>query len=144
MSLVIDANIFVAASLVEDKFHQTSTDFLLEVRVHGSVIYEPVLILAEVAGVISRVRKDHRYGDVAALRIEHFPKTRLRIADGPFARRAARLASRHALSGADAHYLAVAAEFGSTLVTLDEALLSLDPQIVVAMTPHQWLKRQQA
>ncbi len=142
MSLVIDANVFVAASLVEDKFHQTSADFLLEARVHGSVIYEPTLILAEVAGVVSRVRKDHSYGDVAALRIEHFPKTRLRIADGPFARRAARLASRHALSGADAHYVAVASEFGSTLITLDAELLELDPQIVVAMTPIQWLKSQ--
>ena len=140
MSLVIDANVFVAASLVEDRFHQTSTDFLLEARLRGGVIYAPTLILAEVAGVVSRVRKDHSYGDVAALRIEHFPKTRLRIADGPFARKAARLASRHALSGADAHYVAVATEFGSTLITLDDKLLALDPQIVVTMTPRQWLK----
>jgi predicted nucleic acid-binding protein len=59
MSLVIDASVFVAAALVEDKFHQTSADFLLEARVKGAVIYEPNLILAEVAGVVSRVRKDH-------------------------------------------------------------------------------------
>jgi predicted nucleic acid-binding protein len=140
MSLVIDANVFVAAALVEDKFHQTSAEFLLEARLQGGVIYAPTLILAEVAGVVSRARKDHAYGDVAALRIERFPKTRLRIADGPFARRAARLASRHALSGADAHYVAVASEFGSTLITLDDQLLELGPQVVVAMTPRQWFK----
>lgn len=142
MSLVIDAYVFVAASLVEDKFHQTCTDFLLEARILGRFIYEPVLVLAEVAGVVSRVRKDHSYGDVAAMRIEHFPKTRLRIADGAFARKAARLASRHRLSGADAQYLALACEFDSTLVTLDDELLKLDPQIITAIFPEQWLESQ--
>ena len=143
MSLVIDASVFVAAALVEDKFHRVATEFLLEARLVGESIYEPVLVLAEVAGVISRVRQDHSVGDVAALRIEHFPRTRLRIADGPFARRAARLAARHGLAGADAHYLAVAAEFSATLVTLDEELLALDASVIVTMKPGQWLRHQQ-
>jgi predicted nucleic acid-binding protein len=65
MSLVIDASVFVAGALVEDKFHKIASSFLLEARLAGETIYEPVLVLAEVAGVISRVRKDHTPGDVA-------------------------------------------------------------------------------
>ena len=142
MSLVIDASVFVAGALVEDKFHKIASGFLLEARLAGETIYEPVLVLAEVAGVISRVRQDHTPGDVAALRIENFPKTRLRIADGPFARRAARLAARHCLSGADAHYLAVAIEFSAMLVTLDEALLAVKlAGTKIAIHPHQWLRQ---
>lgn len=142
MSLVIDASVFVAAALVEDVFHVVATEFLLEARLAGEVIYEPVLVLAEVAGVVARARRDHSPGDVAALRIEHFPRTRLRIADGSFARRAARLAARHRIGGADAQYLAVAVEFTATLVTLDRELLALEESGVVAvMTPGDWLGR---
>lgn len=140
MSLVIDASVFVAAALEEDTFHPSCREFLLEARLAGALIYLPTLVLAEVAGVISRVRRDHASGDAAVLRIDHFPRTRLRIADGAFARRAARLAARHALSGADAHYLAVATEFAATLVTLDGALLALHPQVVVTQTPQAWLQ----
>ena len=140
MSLVIDANVFVASALAEDRFHHVSQQFLFEARLAGEVIYEPVLVLAEVAGVISRVRQDHSLGDVAVLRIENFPRTRLRIADGPFARRAARLAARHRLSGADSHYAALAVEFSSTLITLDGALLDLDAAgVLSAKTPEVWL-----
>lgn len=142
MSLVIDVSVFVAGALVEDKFHKIASSFLLESRLAGETIYEPVLVLAVVGGVISRVRQDHTPGDVAALRIENFPKTRLRIADGPFARRAARPAARHCLSGADAHYLAVAIEFSAMLDTLDEALLAVKlAGTKIAIHPHQWLRQ---
>ena len=140
MSLVIDANVFVASALAEDRFHDVSQRFLLEARLAGEVIYEPVLALAEVAGVISRVRQDHSLGDVAVLRLENFPRTRLRIADGPFARHAAKLAARHQLSGADSHYAALAVEFSSTLITLDQELLALDVAgVISAKTPEDWL-----
>lgn len=139
MSLVIDASVFVAASLAEDAFHQPSAEFLLAARVAGELVYEPVLVLAEVAGVISRVRKNHALGDVAVLRIENFPRTRLRIADGAFARRAARLAARHALSGADAHYLALAMEYDCALVTWDRELLRTTTGTKI-ITPTAWLR----
>lgn len=141
MSVTIDASVFVAAALEEDAFHSESAEFLIEARLAGTVAYAPVLLLAEVAGVISRVRQDHSRGDVAVLRIERFPGLRLRVADGPFARRAARLAARHALTGADAHYLTVAAEFGSALITLDDELLDLNAKVAVVMTPREWLRR---
>lgn len=141
MSFTIDASVFVAAALEEDAFHAQSAEFLIEARVTGTVVYAPVLVLAEVAGVISRVRQDHSRGDVAVLRIENFPGLRLRIADGPFARRAARLASRHAISGADAHYLTVATEFGSSLITLDGELLALAGEVADVLTPREWLRR---
>ena len=139
MNLTIDANVFVAASLEEDVFHDLCSEFLLDVRLDAQAIYEPVFVLAEVAGVISRVRKQHALGDVAALRIENFSRMRLRIADGPFARCSARLASRHAISGADSQYLTVATEFGTTLVTLDDELLKLNGIAAKIRTPQQWL-----
>jgi predicted nucleic acid-binding protein len=55
---------------------------------------------------------------------------------------AAALASRHALRGADSHYLTVARETRTTLITLDDELLALDTKICRTMTPAAWLRKQ--
>lgn len=141
MNLVIDACVFSAAALWDDVFHPVASEFLLEARLADVAIYEPVLVLAEVAGVVSRVRNDHAPADAAVLRIEHFPRTRLRVADGLLAKKAARLAARHKLSGADAHYVAVALEYGCQLITFDQELLRRAPPAVPVLTPAAWLRR---
>jgi predicted nucleic acid-binding protein len=130
--------------LEEDKFHAVCRSFLVEVRLAQETLYAPMLLLAEVAGVVSRVRQSHTPGDLAVLHIEHFPRLRLRLADGAFGRKAARLAARHALRGADAYYVTVAAEFDAPLITLDEEMLALDSKIITTLKPQEWLKQHPA
>lgn len=141
MSLTIDASVFVSAMLEEDEFHAACRSFLVEVRHTREILYAPMLLLAEVAGVVSRVRGNHTPGDLAVMHIAHFSGLRLRIADGVFGRRVARLAARHGLRGADAQYVAVAAEFDAPLITLDGELLALNATGVRTMKPQEWLRK---
>lgn len=58
------------------------------------------------------------------------------------ARRAAELAAIYRLRGADAVYLAVAEEFGTTLVTWDGEMHTRGANVVTTMTPTEWLAAQ--
>jgi predicted nucleic acid-binding protein len=62
----------------------------------------------------------------------------LREIDLAFAAKAARLAARHSLKGADATYLHVAIETRSTLITNDAELLQVKSRARV-ITPAEWL-----
>lgn len=52
---------------------------------------------------------------------------------------AARLAATYRMRGADAVYVAVAQEIGTTLITWDAEMLSRGAQAVAVMTPSDWL-----
>ncbi len=43
MSVTIDASVFVAAALSEDKFHYECRNFLAEIRLVQETLYAPVL-----------------------------------------------------------------------------------------------------
>lgn len=55
------------------------------------------------------------------------------------ARRAAELAAIYRLRGAGSVYLAVAEEFGTTLVTWDGEMRTRGANVVTTMTPTEWL-----
>ena len=55
------------------------------------------------------------------------------------AEEAARVATYLRLRGADAVYVAVAQEFGTTLITWDAEMLMRGAQTVPVMTPSDWL-----
>lgn len=55
------------------------------------------------------------------------------------ARRAAKLAAALRLRGADAVYVALALEYGATLVTWDAEMLQRAPAAMLTMTPAEWL-----
>lgn len=55
---------------------------------------------------------------------------------------AAELAAVYRLRGADAVYLAVAEEFGTTLVTWDGEMHTRGANVVTAVTPAEWLTAQ--
>ena len=53
-------------------------------------------------------------------------------------RQAAELAALHKLRGADSVYVAVAQEFGATLITWDAEMLARAPSIVTVQTPADY------
>ena len=138
MKLTLDANLFISRYRNEDAAHAAAQAFFDRCELIGVQFFVPTLLLAEVAGALSRIHGETRFGDVAITRIFAEPRLKFRDIDSAFAERAARLAARHSLKGADATYLNVALETRSTLVTNDAELLQAQSQARV-ITPGAWL-----
>jgi predicted nucleic acid-binding protein len=139
MSLVIDASVFVAASRREDVFYAASRQFLGQVRRSEEAVRCPVLILPECAGSIVRATDDEGLANAVVTLIERFPRMDLVVVSLSLGRRAAELAARCRLRGADSCYAAVAEESGAGLVTWDRQMLERCGAVVRVMTPAQWV-----
>ncbi len=140
MKLTLDANLFVARFREQDAVHQPSLDFFEECEGQSIQFFAPIILLGEVAGALSRIRRDPRFGQFAITRILALPRLRLRQIDSAFAENAARLASLHQLRGVDAIYLALAKETKSSLVSWDRELLQHTSTSIPVVTPQDWRK----
>jgi predicted nucleic acid-binding protein len=67
--------------------------------------------------------------------MSNLPNVTVTVLDAALASRAVSLAAQHGLRGADAVYAAVAAQAGSTLVTLDSEQLTRLSGVIVTQTP---------
>lgn len=139
MKLVIDACVFVAEQIEEQPEHRDAALLLEQCVRKGIRIFAPAIVLAEVAGAITRITCDSALGSVSVTRLSHFSRLTYRQVDLDFAEAAARLAARHSFRGADAHYAALARELRCPLITNDEELLRRCPTTMVTQTPAQWL-----
>ena len=54
MSLVVDANVFVAAAREEEPHWSVSIDFLTRIRFSGQAVYCPAIVLPECSAAIAR------------------------------------------------------------------------------------------
>ncbi len=141
MKLTIDASVFVARFVDGDVFHDSCLELMQRIHRRGIQAHAPALVFAEVAGAVSRICQNHVRGDLASLHLQRLPWLRIRPLDMQFGLKAAALASRHLLRGADSTYVAVARETRTTLTTLDEEMLALDDAGVIAvMKPLDWLR----
>jgi len=117
---VVDASLWVARLVPQDNFHAPVKDWMAARRAEGAEFLSPALLLAEVAGAISRRTGDAALGEKAFRQLESLPGLRLVEMDNSLLREAASLAARLGLRGADAVYAAVAKRLDLPLVTLDE------------------------
>lgn len=140
MKLTLDANLFIARFRQEDAVHQQALDFFEECERKLIQFFAPIILLGEVAGALSRIRHDPKFGELAITRILALPRLRLRQIDSDFAEDAARIAARHELRSVDALYLALAKETKSTLVSWDRELLNQTSALVRVITPQDWRK----
>lgn len=116
----IDASVFLRAFNPREPGHAESLSFLAGLQQRLVPIVVPTLLLPEVAGAIGRGQRDSRLArqfTAALARLPHLVPVPL---DAGLARLAADIAAEHRLRGSDAVYAAVALQFASTLVTLDQ------------------------
>jgi predicted nucleic acid-binding protein len=102
---------------------------------HSRDAYFLPLPLAEVAGSASRELRDPIRGRIAATALRSFPHGTFVTIDGTLAEEAADIAADYALRGMDAIYVAVARQYGCTLVTLDAEIEQRVGSIVTVQTP---------
>ena len=137
--LTNDANVFVSAATPSEVFHADSDRFLTQVRGAGLEIICPALILPETASGIIRPTGSTIAAGLAVTRITTFPNLALIALSQEQAEEAARIAASCRVRGADAVYVAVAQEHGTTLVTWDQELLERGAAAVLTLTPSDWL-----
>ncbi len=117
--LTVDANVFVSAASPVDVFHADSDEFLRRVRRFRLPLHCPALLLPETASGIVRPTGDLLAAQMAVVSVGTFPGMNLAALTEARAQRAARIALTCRLRGADAVYVALAQELGTTLITWD-------------------------
>jgi predicted nucleic acid-binding protein len=135
----LDANIFVRDLDTREPLHAECHALLDELQAQALPIVVPVLVLAEVAGTVSRTRRDPIAGRLGADLLRGIGNLSLIPIDDTLAQEAAELAADYALRGADAVYVAVARRYNCMLVSLDREQRERAAVVVTTRTPAEAL-----
>ena len=141
MKAVLDANILVARFVPTEPAHAECLGVVQACQEPGVKILVPLLLPAELAGSIARITGSDSAAQHALMVMQSYSWLRVCLADTAFVERTARLAGRHALRGADAFYLALAAEQRCPLITLDGELITRAPNTITVLRPAEWLTK---
>jgi predicted nucleic acid-binding protein len=116
---IIDATVFLEGFNPFAPRHRESRQLLEQLQERATPIIAPTLLLAEAAAALSQGQPDKALTRKFAAALKELPHLILVPVDEALAAQAAEIASLHGLRCCDAVYAAVAARFGSALVTLD-------------------------
>jgi predicted nucleic acid-binding protein len=116
---VLDASVWVARLVPQDEFHDAVKAWMKTWRKAGAQFVSPSLLLAEVAGAVSR-RTTKSLGRKAFRDLQSLPGLRITEMDSALMQEAAVLAAGLGLRGADSIYVASAKQLAVPLLTLDE------------------------
>ena len=116
---VVDASVWVSLLAADDVNHEPSRRWFEHVIAEGVQLIAPTLVLVEVAGAMSRRTGDRSVGVAAAARLRSIPELIFVELTVESAERAAAIASRLVLKGADAIYVSLAVDLDAPLVTWD-------------------------
>ena len=139
LSLTIDASVFVSAAMPSEAQFDDSNLFLDHIRLHPQVLQCPMLLLPEVAAPLARRTDNAEVGQNSIYWVTQFPTMSLLMLDMVRTLQASQIAAMYRLRGADAIYVAIAQEFGTTLITWDREMLTRGLSAVSIMTPTDWL-----
>ncbi len=132
----LDANIFARDANPRDPFYATCHALLERLAGTAVPVIEPGLLLAEVAGAISRETRDPLRARAYLELLRAIPSLTFAPFDDALAEATAYLAADYALRGADAVYVATARQYNSALVTLDREVRERVASIVRVLTPE--------
>lgn len=121
--IIIDASVWVSMLVPQDVHHEASRRWLEEQTETGQRLIEPVLMLTEVAGAISRRTGSSDMARSAIDKLMRIPLLHIVAIDHHLGQKATELAANLHLSGADAVYVAVAQKLGAPLASWDQEQL---------------------
>jgi predicted nucleic acid-binding protein len=131
----VDASVWVNGFDQREAGHATSRQLLEVLRTRARPIIVPNLMLAEVAGAISRTRNDPVGAEAFVTTLGRLPNVSVVALDVALGHQARALAAQYGLRGADAVCAAVAQQAGCALITLDNEQLTRLGSIVIARNP---------
>lgn len=118
--IVVDASVWVARLVPQDRFHQPARDWMAARRAENTLLISPSLLLVEVGGAISRRTNNPELAGRVLASLVQMPGLRLIEMERGLVEAAAALAAQLALCGADAVYVAAAEYLNLPLCTLDD------------------------
>lgn len=133
--IVVDASVWVSRLNRRDVHHAASRDWLTRQMSQGISLIGPALVLAEVAGAISRTTGRPRLAHRAVGFLARLPGFHVVEIDHRLGTMAAELAARLRLRGSDATYVAAAHILGLPLVTWDDEQRERGGRIIAVRTP---------
>jgi predicted nucleic acid-binding protein len=133
--IVVDASVWLSFLLEQDVNHSVTQPWFIDVLVSKLPIAAPILLLAEVGGAVSRRLGDAEMGEKAINRLLSIPTLRLVDVDHALGIQTGRIAANYRLRGADACYVAVAAQLNVPLVSWDQEQLDRVAGLIAAYTP---------
>lgn len=133
----LDANSFVRDASLGDAEHEACHALMARLYQRGTTIVVPFLVLAEIAGALSRSFRDPIRARLEVGLLRDLRHIQFVPIDEELAQEAADLAADRALRGADAIYMAVARRHGCALVTLDREQRERAAPVVQTLTPTE-------
>jgi predicted nucleic acid-binding protein len=137
--MVLDASVWVAALIKNERHHAESASFLSRLVQDQRTAFVPVLVLAEVAGAIARQSRDTARAETGLRFMRAQDWLSIQPLTESQGETAAAIAAQQFLRGADAVYAALARQLGTPLVTWDNELLERAAAVVPTFTPADWL-----
>lgn len=137
--MVIDASVWVAALLRNDRHHEESASLLHTLLQRNQQAAVPLLAWPEIAGAIARKTGNSELARIAIAFLNRQAWLESVPLDSSIARRATTIATDQRLRGADAVYVALALQRDGVLITLDLEMLQRVPIAVTAHMPGDWL-----
>lgn len=135
----VDASVWVNGFDQREGGHDISRRFLDYLEYQAIPVIMPSLVIVEVAGAISRTRKNSVQAQAFANALSRLSNITLLPLDKVLSFQALELAAKYELRGADAVYAAVALQSGSTLVSWDNEHLTRLSSLVSTQTPSMVL-----
>jgi predicted nucleic acid-binding protein len=136
---VVDASVHVAEMRPSEPHHSEARAFLDHVRNEGESAYGPIIVLAEVAGGISRGTGQPDLARRLTGLLERVPNFVFVPVDETLGQQAAEIAAGFQIRGCGSVYVALAGQLGATPITLDNEQRQRAPSAVVAQTPAEAL-----
>lgn len=133
--MIVDANVWVANDRPADAFHVASGRWIHQQVAGGVQFFDPLLVLAEVAGAIARITGSPLQGRRVFRDLAAMPGLHLVPADRALFMEAAALAADLRLRGADSVYVAVARRLGLPLVTWDQEVSQRAAAVITVLHP---------
>ncbi len=133
--IVVDASVLVSVYWGDDIRHRESRTWLASSVASAESLHAPYLLLAEVAGAITRRTSNAQLAYTVVDQIQSALRVTLHPIEEEIGLLAARLAADLRLHGADATYVALAVHLGAPLLTWDQQQLDRAGQRIPARTP---------
>jgi predicted nucleic acid-binding protein len=133
--IVVDASVFVSASLASDAHHQASIAWLSRWLARGDPLCAPMLLMVEMAAALARLTGNPLEGYRAVRTFRQIPQMQFFALDRQRGTAAVQMAAELRLRGADAMYLALARELAVPLVSWDAEQIARGTRFVTTFTP---------
>ncbi len=132
---VMDASVYVALVNAQEREHSSSWAWFEQARSADESIVAPVILLSEVAAVLSRGVGDPTLAHRVVQQLTRSAVIELIPITLAMAEQAALIAAEHRIRGSDAVYVALAEQLSDTLVTLDRQQLERGAALVTVRMP---------